>query len=95
MRMRAAVPAALNKGRVLMFIIIDALPRERSDFLWQQVSKVGNLYSLDVLVAGIDDRAFAGGLLPFERQFRAVHVETFPVLPDSIKQRPGHLAGKV
>ncbi len=44
MGMRAAVPGTLDKRSVLVFFVIDAVPRERSYLFWQQVPVIRNLY---------------------------------------------------
>jgi len=80
MGMRAAVSAALNKGSVLstghltvVLFIIDTTPCEGSYLFWQsawgrltaQAAIIGHFYSLDIFIAGINHRVFAGNPIGF------------------------------
>jgi len=66
MGMRAAVPATLNKGSVLVLFIIDPMPREGSYLFWQQVAIIRHFYPFGIFIAGINHRVFAGNLLPLK-----------------------------
>jgi len=86
---------ALNKGGMLVLFIIDTMSRKGSYFYRQQMTVIRHLHPFSIFVPGINHRILTGNLFPLERKLGAIHIETFPVLPDRIKQRPRHLTAKI
>ena len=94
--MAAAVAAALNETQVdILTHVIDALRRERTNGLRQQVGIIRNLYLFHRLTTEVQHRVIVLGELPFEGSLGAVAVEALLILACRIEQVPGHLTSHI
>ena len=96
MRMAAAVAAALNEAQVdILTHVIDALRRERTNGLRQQVGIIRNLYLFHRLTTEVQHRVIVLGELPLEGRLGAVAVEALLILACRIEQVPSDLTGHI
>ena len=94
--MAAAVAAALNEAQVdILTHVIDALRREWTNGLRQQVGIIGNLHLFHRLTAEVQHWIIVLGELPLEGSLRAIAVEALLILARGIEQIPGDLTGDI
>ena len=94
--MAAAVAAALNEAQVdILTHVIDALRRERTNGLRQQVGIIRNLYLFHRLTTEVQHRVIVLGELPLEGSLGTIAVEALLILARGIKQIPRDLTSDI
>ena len=85
MRMRPAVPAALDERQVGVRIVVNALGGEALDRLGKQPRVIRHGHALRLL-ACVNHRRLVFDLRPFECRLVPVYIEALAVLPGGLEQ---------